>query len=252
MGTIVRYVAVLALSSVLCVSTTAQAHIGGHSGTANPTSEGFTPAYEFGAFESFDSNDNDSGYAAWQIAKPISSLQKGYEYILNNSEIQETNDIGWFVRARIRVATLDDAPDYSVSVLYSTGLKRFDLVLGSDAAGDPIAKLVDFFTGDGQNATGPTFTLNGGGSGFHVYEMKYDPGCNGIDLFIDGVERMSNFGGNVVFVPSPRLDFGAFGQEGTGDGRYNEVSIALAPEPSAAALLAMGAIPLLKRCRRLG
>jgi hypothetical protein len=248
MGTHVRSVAVLGLS-VLSFTSIARATIGAHNGIANPLDEGFTPAYEFGASESFDSNDNGSGFAAWQIAKSIPSLQKGYEYILNNSEIQEANDIGWFVRARVRVANLNDAPDYSVSVLYSNGLKRFDLVLGSDSAGDPIAKLVDFFTGDGQNATGPTFTLTGGGSGFHVYEMYFDPTANGVDLFIDGVERMSNFAGNNVFVPSPRLDFGAFGQEGTGDGRYNEVAVALTPEPSAAVLSAIAAIPLLKRRR---
>jgi hypothetical protein len=245
---VARAASVLGLAVVLGFTSAAQALIAGHSGAGNPNSEGFSPVYDFGAYESFDANDNGSGFAAWQLAKPVSSVQKGYEYVLTNSEIQEANDVGWFVRARIRVATANDAPDYSVSVLYSNGLKRFDLVLGSDANGDPIAKLVDFFTGDGQNATGSTYTFTGGGSGFHVYEMQYDQLNTSVDLFIDGVERISNYLGHTVFVPSPRLDFGAFGAEGTGDGRYNEV--ALAPEPSALALLSFAAIPIFKRRKR--
>ncbi|HEX8525030.1 MAG TPA: PEP-CTERM sorting domain-containing protein [Tepidisphaeraceae bacterium] len=239
-----------AAALVLSVAGAAQAAIRSHSGTTPPDSVGFTAVANYGAYESYDANDGGLGVPAWQLSKPITSVQKGYEYVLSNEEVQEAQNIGWFVKARIRVATNNDAPDYSVSVLYSNGVKRFDLLLGATADGDPIAKLADSFIGDGESATGSIFTLTGGGSGFHTYEMRFDAQSQGIDLFIDGIERMSDYAGHSIYVPSPRLDFGAFGNEGTGDGRYNEVSIALVPEPaSVGLLLAAGGLLILRRRR---
>jgi hypothetical protein len=123
------------------------------------------------------------------------------------------------------------------------------MVLGSSAGGDPMVKLVDTFTGDGENAIGTTYTYAGGGTGYHLYEMQYDALNDAVDLFIDGVERVSDYQGNTVYVPSARLDFGALGQEGTGDGRYNSVEVALAPEPSGVALLGVGGLLAWRRKR---
>ena len=248
MGNFCKKAAICAIA----LAAPALAGINGHSGANDPNNEGFDPiVVGASTAEGPIINDNGSGFDAWSLSKAIDATEKGYEYILTNGEAQEANTVGWFVKARIRIAMDNDNPDYAVAVMYSNGDRRFDMVLGSTIVGDPIVKLVDSFTADGVDPQGSTFTYTGGGNGYHLYEMRWDPAAQGVDLFIDGTERMSDYLGQSTFVPTPRLDFGCFGLQGTGDGHYNSVDVFLAPEPGAGLVVLCGAMLVGKRRRNL-
>src|SRR5438477_860729 len=99
------------------------------------------------------------------------------------------------------------------------------MLVGADAGGDPVVTLVNNFVGDGFPVSGdnppfgPTIALTGLGSGYHTYQLA--SACDGAaNLFVDGALKFVNYAGQGVFVPSPRLQFGALGQYGTGGANY--------------------------------
>jgi hypothetical protein len=91
----------------------------------------------------------------------------------------------------------------------------------------------------------PDFALEGAGDGYHLYQLRYDPVSASADLFVDGVERLSNYFG-VPGINVPRVGWGAGGGPGTGQGNFAAVRFAVVPEPGTAAitcvLLAVGAL----------
>jgi hypothetical protein len=55
------------------------------------------------------------------------------------------------------------------------------------------------FTDAAYNGTTPyRYTVDGGADKYNIYEMVYDPLTNTVDVFVNGVERISNYPGNVV------------------------------------------------------
>ena len=236
---------VLAVTAVLGLSALASADVLiDHTGNNDPVDEGWGVIRDFGATATAVTNDNGTGLNAWAISKSISSQEKGYEYVLTSGEAAAATSFGWVVKSTLRIANVNDAPDYAVSMLYSNGTKRFDLALGSNAAGDPIAMLVNSYVANGGDPAGPSFTLTGGGNNYHIYEMIFNKVTNTADLKIDGVTRISGYTGNNQFVPTPRLQWGAFGGDGTGDGRYNGMELDVTvPEPASIALCTL--IPLI-------
>lgn len=43
--------------------------------------------------------------------------------------------------------------------------------------------------------TGDQYTVTGGAGKYHTYEMFYNPSDATVDVFVDGVERISNYAG---------------------------------------------------------
>ncbi len=174
-----------------------------------------------------------------------------YSYQLTLDQANQAESLGWNVNVRLRVVDVNDAPDFAVSVHFSVGSTRYDMTFGSTLQADPIVMLVTAYEGNGLNPTGITYTDTGAGPGYHDYKMAYDPVAGGADLFIDGVKRISNYQGNPNVDNTPRVFFGAAGNQGIGTGYYNRISVEV-PEPGCASLMLMGALGLLRRRRRSG
>ena len=65
--------------------------------------------------------------------------------------------------------------------------------------GDPIVELV---TDNSQG--GISFVLEGSGGGYHSYELIYDPLAASADLFVDGIEQISDYTGYIVPERNPK------------------------------------------------
>lgn len=81
-----------------------------------------------------------------------------------------------------------------------TKSKRFTLVFGVDTDKTPtVIGLAD----DGATYTTPTastykYRVVGGANQYNLYEMVYDPATDTVDVFVNGVERISDYPGNTV------------------------------------------------------
>jgi hypothetical protein len=124
---------------------------------------------------------------------------------------------GWTLSVEVALPNPDDPPDASVFAHYFDGLTAWELRLGTDAAGDPIA-----------DVGGTVATLTGLGSGPHLYELRYDPVTETVDLDVDGLPVITGAAGEVVRVSAPRISFGSDDEAGTGYGDFSYVSFSLA------------------------
>ena len=191
---------------------------------------------------------NDNGTNAWYVEKNGSG-DLGYQYVLNSGEQNQITNLAWSVTVNLRVVNTSDTPDYAVCVLFATGTTRFDMLFGSTASGDPIVQLASSFTGNGDNPQGPSYTATGAGSGYHQYKLVYDRVAGNADLFIDGVERISNFAGNTAINGGTSSMFwGATGDTVFGRGNYNFVQVAI-PEPGSGTLILLASASILARRR---
>ncbi|RMH07426.1 MAG: PEP-CTERM sorting domain-containing protein [Nitrospirae bacterium] len=112
----------------------------------------------------------------------------------------------------------------------------------SNAQGDPTVTLFD-------GGSNPSFTLNGVGPGYHLYELVFDPSTSTASLFVEGIERISGWPGrNVSSGQGPYVFWGSGQDNDTGEGRYNLVTFSVntapnpapVPEPSTLLLLGSG------------
>lgn len=212
-----------------------------HTGSTDPTTEGWAVLGPGTAVTSGPlANDNGTGLAAWFVNDASTAEGSALQYRAFPTAAQAADALafGWQLTANLRVVNVPDTADDSVSVEYLAGTHRFDMRFGSQADGDPIVN----FPG------GPTFALEGGGSGYHLYSLVFDPTAGLADLFIDGVEHVSNFAG-FAEVSSPEVAWGGRASAATGHGNYNLIQfVSFVPEPSTyALLLASGALVLVTR-----
>jgi hypothetical protein len=193
--------------------------VASHAGLADPASEGWTaegPAVDVAlgpvvndlGFDAFAIDDNASSTEAW----------RAYTRALTPDEMCWARTTGFRLRSRLRVVNTPDTPDGSLTLSFFDSLNLFELRVGSALNNDPIVGL-----------SGPNITLTGLGGGYHLYEMVYDPVSRTVDLFVDGVERLSNRAGTVSQVRSSKLSFGspASGGGSLGEGRYALVEFEL-------------------------
>lgn len=224
-----------------------------HSGALDPTTEGWTQFTGTGGGTSAAPvlNDLGSGYDAWAIDDNSTAFDTGLYYLQATSDavIAEGNAAGWRLSVRVRVVNTPDALvnvagfglASAVSAMYRDGLRDWYLGIGSQADGDPIVRMPG----------GTTFNLEGGGSGYHLYELVYDPSVTSAKLFIDGIERASGLVGAAN--SQKRVLFGATTSPDAGQGNYNLVRFATSPAPIPVppALLLLGsAFGVMTRLRR--
>ena len=55
------------------------------------------------------------------------------------------------------------------------------------------------------------------------------------DLFVDGIERLSDYSGNTINSGATQIQFGAAHSNSTGHANYNLVQFSTVPEPSSLA-----------------
>lgn len=217
-----------------------------HSGSADPTTEGWTPFTSANTLTSAGPVTNDLGIGidAWQVDDTSAAFDtlRYYTQAISPADVAAGAAAGWRLSIQLRIV---DTPDELVSVsgfglagtisgLYRDATRDWYLGFASTAAGDPIARLPG----------GSTFTMTGGGSGYHLYELVFDPSAGSADFFIDGVERVSNVVGSVTSATHNVVTWGATTSPDDGTGNYALVRFANSPapipEPSAALLVGAG------------
>lgn len=183
---------------------------------------------------------NDGGTPAWQMV----TNPDGFWQItpVTVGDIALGNAIGWRLSTNLRMPNPGhDVNDANIQVSYGDGVNLWRVRFGSENDGDQVVRLFD-------GTANPTYTLQGlGNSAYHRYELVYDPGSLTADLFVDGVEQISNWGGSAIAENAVR--FGDVSGAGGGVVNYNLVQWE-APEPTTAALLALGAVVMWRRVER--
>lgn len=168
-----------------------------HQGASDPQTEGFTLVTEGTA--STGAVMGDGGFDAWQLGS--TGLVRYMTGDLSASQKADALANGWEITLRGRVAGAPDQRGLVTSNLENVGGRRFDINVGLDANGDTFVRLNDnIITNPQLEGVGSTFTLTGAGDGYHLYELVYDPDLLTADLFVDGVERISDYPGHTNFV----------------------------------------------------
>jgi hypothetical protein len=237
--------ALIAITAPLLIPGKAQAIVvASHMAGNDPTTEGWVIESSFAPSGRPTSgtvlNDQGSGFDAWYIDDNLSTIGSNLPYNVTLSDAQNVQAAthGWTLRANVRIADIPDSVGNAGSIMlsYANGSTDFRLALGSENDGDPIALLWDGGTTDsGTLATGSTFALQGGGPGYHLYELMYDPFTSTVDLFIDGIERLSNYAG----VPTTllnRVSWGSGSSFDTGQSNWNKVEMDIVAVPLPASL----------------
>jgi hypothetical protein len=243
-----RWHVVLALALALAAAHPGRAaEIASHQGATDPLTEGFTfiqmdgvgiPGQVF----------NDMGFDAWTLVGSSFFTQTWYQTgALTPAQKAALQAEGWTASLRARVT--EGAPALNVAFAnLDTGTRRFDINLGLNPLGDTFVRLNTAVPGLGVPIPGPTFTLTGSGSTYHLFQLVYDPVSQSADLFVDGVERISDYLGHTDFVEDRGFYWGvALGAHG----RFNLArletgqGLVAVPEPSARLLLAAGGLGLL-------
>ena len=200
-----------------------------HTGSADPTTEGFTLDGR-GCCTTLESLPNDMGHAAWSVAGIAQNSQALYfSGPLSTAQRTDISSQGFVLTANIRVLQ-GAAPVYNpvspfvtISAQLDTGFRRFDMHFGVEANGDTVVVLptsFDLSGGTVAQAFGPNFTLTGLGSSYHNYRLAFDPLTQSANLSVDGVERLQNYAGNTSYLENVGVRWGA---SGGGQGNFTSV-----------------------------
>ena len=228
-----------------------------HSGATDPTTEGWVPdvggiALPVGGVI----NDLGLGLDAWKVddnttASGTNAAYNGASALTTAHLVDMADPLkGWVMSGNIRVDDLvangynetpDGGPSFQVDLSYTEHREYYNLNLGSDSSGNPIVNLQTYVGGVLTKTPNVTIT----GSGYHLYEVVSKG--NEIDLFVDGVEVISDFDspGQWWIGDPSRVRWGGASSPGIGAGYFNAVGVTMIPEPSTLTLVLAGLFGLL-------
>jgi hypothetical protein len=214
-----------------------------HTGNADPVTEGWTASNAGGGGQVVGplTNDAGSGLDAWSMSDTSTALftTLSYNQTPTPAQLNQASTLGWSYSVTIRIPNSSDLAAASPFVSYRDGSRNWQMGFGSEADGDPIVLLFDG-GGSHPNFTGPSYTLQGAGSTYRTYDLVFDPVADSADLFIDGVERISNFPGYALAATT--FGFGNGSSADTGQGNFNSVQFFVVPEPASALLCGSGVV----------
>lgn len=234
----------LALIFIIAIGDVHGSIVLSHYGAANPDVEGWDAEPGVGtAVTTVGPILNDGGYDAWFVSDNLASAggsSDGYWGSLTTQQKMVADVQGWSLRSRLRVSNTPDIGLGSVAIYYFDGVKEWILEFGSSATGEQIVTAV--------NSAGMSgIDFNTGSAGYHLYEMVYDPISGTTDVFVDSIERISNWTGTVNPGRAGQFKFGSASSPDSGQGNYNmvEFSVTPVPIPGAVWLLGSGLVGLI-------
>jgi hypothetical protein len=213
----IKYFTLLALMLPLMAERVhAQGYVVYHSGSNNPTDEGF--ASNSNGNPQVAGVNNDLGYNAWSIGVGDSSIGY-YQYIGDFSELD------WIFTVVLRVVTPASTPTFGAGC--TTGTQGFHIGFGSDANGNQIVSV-------GNNS----FSI-AGGSVYNTYQLIYSSQSDMASLWANGNELISGISGSFASIGTVGFQGGSQGS-GNYQANWNLLSLQITPEPSTWSLLLLG------------
>ncbi|MGK7876463.1 MAG: PEP-CTERM sorting domain-containing protein [Xenococcaceae cyanobacterium] len=217
-----------------------------HTGSADPTTEGWTFRSTIAPGNSVDPVINDLGLGIDAWSTDDNSTESGsrllYSQDTNASLNNDALTFGWKLSTNLRVIDIPDDPFGSIVTGYRNETQSFQLLVGSDSNGDVIVT-AGFLTIDELQPV----TLSGvSANEYHLYELVFEPASNTADIFLDGNLVIADYSGFNLPDASPSLlknavFFGSGSSADTGQANWNSVSFEIeqsVPEPST--LLGLG------------
>lgn len=167
---------------------------------------------------------NDVGFAVWEVHDETGAAGVHYDDLVPSEWISHALQEGWTLRTRVRVVAQSVPTDAAGG---SAGIALGDyydsshptLLFGADEAASG---------GDLRiRAPGAGVEVQiAGGSVYHLVEMVYAPPGPGFDVFVDGVERISDVPIGTLNPSTASVVFGSVeGIAGTSQVRYERVEL---------------------------
>lgn len=164
-------------------------------GAFDPVDEGFRTHNEISG--GVVDNASRDGYEAWRVRSP----RMGHYYQdLTSAQKKLALDRGWSFSAKMRV---EEGMVFAVIDFTGVG-KRFDINLFSEESGD----VVRLNTQLSPTMAGMQWRMPHDGV-YHLYELRFDPGLQVADLWVDGERRLTGYRGHNQYQTDGDLLFGA-------------------------------------------
>jgi serine/threonine protein kinase len=164
-------------------------------------------------------NAAGDGYAAWQVSTP----RQGYYYCsLTESQKRLALRRGWTLSARMRA----DLGLAFAGVDFNGVGDKYEFVLYRETANDIVRLQTQITpTFQGIDLTVPHETA------YHLYELRFDPGLQSADLWIDGQHRVAGYRGHQQYQGDADLYFGAatYKNSPAGSGAFQSVRFEIHP-----------------------
>jgi hypothetical protein len=205
-----------------------------HEGSNDPETEGWTRERSFSNVDTFPiSNDLGSGIDAWAVYD--NGFSDGYyQYNLTPEQGALASTFGWKLTTTIRVVDFVElSPTDSAT---KVGFGSYDLKFGALSDGTPQVSVYGI---------SDILTLNGLDSGYHLYELVFDPSENNADLFVNGYLQASDLISTTTASPAnvmfgSTVGNGEGGVGATGRANYSLVNLQAVPEPNSIVLVIAG------------
>lgn len=208
-----------------------------HSGSTDPTTEGFSL---FSGNSSAVPSDI-GGVPAWHLDGGRDTTQMSYHF----SGTDTSNLSGdWLITANFRNLSTDTGSTTGPWVTFMLNNVRFDIGLYSDGNGNQVLQA------NGFQSQGPTYSIQGLGANFALLQVAYNSTTHTANYYVNGNLAISGYaGGSNYFYDG--LVFGA------DNGNFNLVKLETGglpetstPEPSSAVLIGLGGLALAGFSRR--
>jgi hypothetical protein len=240
-----RAVAVLSALALMAASASAQV-IANYAANADPTTEGFG-LWPYNGGIATTALSNDQGLAAFQIQNTGANNEQAYYEMLGgtgpynaqgsgltSSQASEISTQGFTLSLQARVVQgpasgSTDVFSVNATVAGFNGF-RYDIDLGSDGSSNTVVVLPTqtAYAGGQFTGTGGVAPLVLTGTGYHLYQLSYNPSSGMATLYVDGIARENGYAGSSVSSGATANNYGvAFGVANNATGNFADVQLAI-------------------------
>ncbi len=219
--------------------------VASHVGSADPATEGWSPSSPTLPAGQSVGPINDAGTPAWFANDANTSSGYFYSKTVTPTQVADANSIGWRLSVTLRVPDTGDIRfQRSPFVSFTDGVT--DWFVGFERAdADTLVRTFEF---QGDSDMGPSYTVPGGTAAHVTYTLQKAPGSPTAQLFVNGIERISDYTG-ATLAPADiglrRVAWGGGSALDIGQGNFSAVSFDIAPVPEAGSFLVVGLAGLL-------